>query len=69
MVGDPMPNRDGEIHLDNCRSKKDIWKEYYETRAAENEQPLYLNAFYYMWETCMPHVKIPPHKVHHRDCK
>ena len=64
-----MPNRDGEIHLDNCRTKQNIWQEYYKQRKEDEgfSKPLNYDAFLKMWGNCMPHVKIRKDKVRASD--
>jgi hypothetical protein len=64
LVGDTMPNKNCEIHLDNTRTKENIWKEYKTTRIDEGcEKPINYRQFLSMWNDCMPYVKIREHKV------
>ena len=63
LVGDSMPNRDGEIHLDAVRTKYDIWKEYFLLRKDEGFAPLNHDAFLRMWIDCLPYVTLRKYKV------
>lgn len=62
MVGDPMPNTDGEIHLEK-QEKKSIWKEYCSDFRFKNRNPLEYKQFCSLWKDAFPHVKIRAYKV------
>jgi hypothetical protein len=70
LVGDPQPNRKGEIHLDDAASKKDIHNEYTAVKSEEMSTftPLKYNAFLEIWDNCFPHVKIRKHKAVESKC-
>jgi hypothetical protein len=59
LVGDFIPNRNGEIHLDACFTAKDIHREYVENMKVTREEFfLSYNAFNNVWDQCFPNVKL-----------
>ena len=62
MVGDQIPNSDGEIHLEPI-SIKEVWQEYAEEMTGYSEVPLEVQAFGSMWVNCFPYVKIREYKA------
>lgn len=59
LVGDFIPNRNGEIHLDACFTATDIHREYVENMKVIGEE-LYLSydSFNEVWDACFPNVKL-----------
>jgi hypothetical protein len=62
MTGDPMPNTDGEIHLEK-QEKKSIWEEYASDFKFKNRSPLSYSSFCELWTSSFPYVKIRVYKV------
>lgn len=61
LTGDPMPNTDGEIHLEK-QEMKGIWREYQEDFLCRGRQPLSYKTFLRIWQDCFSHVKIRAYK-------
>ena len=62
LVGDQQPNRDGKVHLDEGRTKKEIWKEYHDKLDSLGLPTVNLNRFLYLWRRCFAHVTVRKHK-------
>lgn len=61
LIGDPMPNTDGEIHLDK-QEKKSIWLEYRNEFVATGRDHLSYQSFNQLWAKAFPHVRIRVYK-------
>lgn len=61
LTGDPMPNTDGEVHLEK-QEMMSIWREYKEDFEYRNRQPLSYKSFVRIWRDCFAHVKIRAYK-------
>lgn len=61
LVGDPMPNTDGEIHLEK-QEKYAIWEEYKKDFEYNNRRYLSLPHFLKLWRTAFSHVKVRVYK-------
>jgi hypothetical protein len=61
LTGDPMPNTNGELHLEK-QEMRSIWLEYFEDFEAKGRAPLCYQAFITLWRTAFPHVKIRAYK-------
>lgn len=62
LVGDKIPNSDGEIHLEPT-DMRSIWKEYLIDMRHAGERFLCYSAFNNMWNHCFPYVKIREFKA------
>lgn len=62
VIGDLIPNSDGEIHIEPT-DIKEIWAEYKEDTNFAGESYLCAEAFGRMWDICFPHVKIREYKA------
>ena len=61
IVGDQVPNSDGEIHLEK-QQKKDIWQEYVDDFTYRGRQWMTYANFCKLWQSSFPHVKIREYK-------
>jgi hypothetical protein len=71
LVGDPQPNRSGEIHLDECANYRAIHNEYLAVKQEEEGftcKALGYNSFVQLWRDCFPHVKIRRFKAVDSKC-
>jgi len=62
LVGDAIPNSDGELHLEPVQ-KDEIWKEYICDMKNAGEEFLSLNSFRCIWKACFPYVKVREYKA------
>ena len=62
VVGDPMPNLDGEIHLEPTE-KQSIWKEYHDDMMLSGSLVLQFDSFSSLWSVCFQHVKVREFKA------
>jgi hypothetical protein len=62
LVGDAMPNLDGEIHLEPTEMKT-IWQEYHDDMVLSDTLVLQFDAFSSIWNVCFQHVKIREFKA------
>ena len=62
LVGDFIPNSNGEIHLEPI-DIKEVWKEYVEDMTQVNENSVSYIEFVCMWTNCFFHVKIREYKA------
>ena len=62
LVGDKMPNKNNEIHLEPINIEE-VWEEYVEDMLAAKEGNLGLRAFESMWQSCFYYVKIREFKA------
>lgn len=69
MVGDTVPNGDGEVHIDQTQNFEDIWKEYTGAMLALNKEPLSLSYFARIRNDCFKHVKPREHKAVSAKCE
>jgi hypothetical protein len=71
LVGDPQPNRRGEIHLDDAATHKDIYNEYFAAKKEDKShylEPVGYVTFIRIWKICFPHVKIRKAKAVDTKC-
>ena len=72
LVGDPQPNRCGEIHLDGNVNYRQIHEEYLADmqvrKGVSTTQVLEYNTFRLLWQNCFPHVKIRQYKAVDTKC-
>lgn len=61
LTGDPMPNTDGEIHLEK-QDIKGIYEEYEADFEEKGRNPLCYQSFCKLWTKSFPHVKIRAYK-------
>jgi len=61
LVGDQVPNSDGEIHLEPI-PKKEVYKEYRIDMQLRNHECLALNWFVKLWKKVFPYVKVRKYK-------
>lgn len=62
LIGDAMPNKMGEIHLEPVEVKE-VWKEYCIDMNGSGEPTLSLSSFRSIWNSCFQHVKIREFKA------
>ena len=62
MVGDKMPNLDGEIHLEPILIRV-VWEEYVDDLKGGVTPTISLSEFGKMWSDLFPHVKIRQFKA------
>ena len=62
LVGDAMPNLDGEIHLEPTEIQI-IWHEYHDDMVNSGSLVLQCDQFASMWRVCFQHVKIREFKA------
>ena len=62
LVGDCIPNSDGEVHLEPLNIWE-VWEEYVEDMKFVCEPYLEVKTFGQMWKHCFPHVKIREFKA------
>jgi len=62
LVGDFIPNSNGEIHLEPI-DIKEIWNEYQDDLKQVNEDTVSYIEFGCMWKYCFSHVKIREYKA------
>lgn len=60
LVGDRVPNADGELHLDSCFTKANVYDEYKETMVAWHGDSEFLSiaVFNKIWKNAFSHVKL-----------
>lgn len=62
MVGDQIPNSNGEIHLEPTKVK-DIYEEYVAAGVDNGQSRLQITQFCKIWKSCFPHVRIREFKA------
>ena len=60
-AGDPMPNPDGEIHLEK-QLKRGIYEEYVDDFEYRGKKAMSYENFNKLWRESFPHVKIRKYK-------
>jgi len=59
LVGDFIPNKNEEIHLDACFTAESIHREYVANmKALGDESFLSYRSFHEIWDECFPNVKL-----------
>jgi hypothetical protein len=68
MVGDKVPNRKNQIHLE-YRTKYEIWEEYRDqSKYILCSEPISYSEFVGLWERSFSHVKIRKYKAVEGKC-